>query len=200
MGSHGGVEYSFDDLGGYATISIDTRVFGEAAILKTAYWLTDQYYLYLFRDGTHPESKLIVELRLKKQGDQIFLENACREFSNNLLDQEVRQTVQAETSGLRDSLVQKAFFEGRPRAFAGQAILINCHSRLIDNSLYPKKAVADAKMAYKDYCNFSVESASGNQVKLTVEVKLNQARDSHEVILGFWNYLLDRSCQIKAEV
>jgi His-Xaa-Ser system protein HxsD len=119
MGSHGGVEYSLDDLGGYATISVDTRVFSEAAILKTAYWLTDQYYLYLFRDNAHPESKLIVELRLKKQGDHNSLENACRVFSNQLLDQEVRQVVQAETSGLRDSLVQKAFFEGRPQALAG---------------------------------------------------------------------------------
>lgn len=120
MGSTGVIEYSLDDLGGYATVCIDTRVFSEAAILKTAYWLTDQYYLYLYRDNAHSESILIVELRLKKLGENnAALESACREFSNHLIDQEVRQIVQAETSGLRDSLVQKAFFEGRPQVLAG---------------------------------------------------------------------------------
>lgn len=76
----------------------------------------------------------------------------------------------------------------------------NSQSRLIDNSLYPKKAVADAKMAYKDYCSFTIESVQGNLLKLTVEVKGGHEQDSRNVIFGFWNYLLDRSCQIKAEV
>lgn len=114
--SKGGIECSLDDLGGYATICIDTRVFSEAAILKTAYWLTDTYFLYLFRDNQNPSSKLTVELRLKEPGENAqSLEIACRKFGNHLLDQEVRQVVQTETAGLRDALVQKAFFEGRPR-------------------------------------------------------------------------------------
>lgn len=115
--SKGGIECSSDDLGEYATICIDTRVFSVAAILKTAYWLTDIYFLYLFRDNQYPASKLTVELRLKEPVENTqSLEIACREFGNHLLDQEVRQVVQTETAGLRDALVQKAFFEGRPRA------------------------------------------------------------------------------------
>lgn len=115
MYGQGGVECSLDDLGGYATICVDTRVFSEAAILKTAYWLTDSYFLYLSRDCQDPASKLSVELRLKEPSDNVqqLLKIACREFGNHLLDQEVRQVVQTETAGLRDALVQKAFFEGR---------------------------------------------------------------------------------------
>ena len=113
-----GIEYSLDDLGACAVICIDTRVFSETAIMKSAYWLTDDYYLYLSRDKADPASKLLVELRLKEPSadSQKLLEVACRRFGNNLIDQEVRQTVQVETAKLRDTLVQKAFFEGRPRS------------------------------------------------------------------------------------
>ena len=117
MSDTGGIEYSLDDLGECATICVDTRVFSEASILKTAYWLTDDYYIYLSRSPKDPAIILSVELRQKepsKNGHNV-LEAACRKFSNNLIDQEVRQIVQSETSPLRDALVQKAFFEGRPR-------------------------------------------------------------------------------------
>lgn len=116
MSDNGGVEYSLDDLGQYATIVIDTRVFSETAIMKTAYWLTEDYYVYLSRDNKDPATFLSAELRLKESSENTpkLLEIACREFGNHLIDQEVRQAVQTETSVFRDALVQKAFFEGRP--------------------------------------------------------------------------------------
>ena len=79
---------------------------------KTAYWLTDIYFLYLFRDNQNPSSKLTIDLGRLKEPDENAqsLEIACRRFGNRLLDQEVRQVVQTETAGLRDALVQKAFF------------------------------------------------------------------------------------------
>jgi len=117
MSDTGGIEYSLDDLGEYATICVDTRVFSEASILKTAYWLTDEYYIYLTRDKKDPEVRLIAELRLKELSESSLnlLETACRKFGNQLIDQEVRQFVQTETSVLRDTLVKKAFFEGHPQ-------------------------------------------------------------------------------------
>lgn len=111
------ISCSLDDLGEYATICIDTRVFSETAIMKTAYWLTEEYFLFLFRDTKDPATSLSVELRLKDPAEntQKLLETACRKFGNHLIDQEVRQVVQTETAAFRDALVQKAFFEGRPR-------------------------------------------------------------------------------------
>lgn len=78
--------------------------------------------------------------------------------------------------------------------------MLNSHTRILDNNIYPKKAVADARMAYRDYCDFAIESTASHTVKLTVAVKSEHENNSREIILGFWNYLLDRSCQIKAEV
>lgn len=110
------VKCSLDNLGGYASICVDTRVFCDTAILKTAYWLTDKFYLYLSMGQEEPYF-LYVEIRLKEKhpNSKEMLEDVCREFNNLLVDQEVRQKILAETSTIRDTLVQKAFFEGKPR-------------------------------------------------------------------------------------
>lgn len=72
-------------------------------------------------------------------------------------------------------------------------------SRVIDNKFYPKKAVADAKMAYREYCEFSIEPLSGQKACLNVRVKVDYVTNERDVLLGFWNYLLDRACQIVLE-
>ena len=41
-----------DSLGAYATANVDTEVYGETVLLKTAYWFTDQYYLFSRRIKT----------------------------------------------------------------------------------------------------------------------------------------------------
>lgn len=100
-----------DSLGAYATANVDTEVYGETVLLKTAYWFTDQYYLFLTADKNN--NSINVEFRLK-QGDSVEkLKEACAEFCNSLLDQSVRQRVLEETSAIRDSLIRKAFFEGK---------------------------------------------------------------------------------------
>ena len=108
-----------DELGVFARVSVDPNVFSEVAILKTAYWFTDQHYLFLSKNKS--SGLLDVEFRLK-QGDAIEqLKTACGEFWNNLLDQEVRQKVLLETAPLRDTLLKKAFLEAKaplPRGIA----------------------------------------------------------------------------------
>ena len=100
-----------DELGVFARVSVDPNVFSEVAILKTAYWFTDQHYLFLSKNKS--SGLLDVEFRLK-QGDAIEqLKTACGEFWNNLLDQEVRQKVLLETAPLRDTLLKKAFLEAK---------------------------------------------------------------------------------------
>ncbi|HDL85392.1 MAG TPA: His-Xaa-Ser system protein HxsD [Candidatus Acetothermia bacterium] len=106
-----------DSLGVYVRVSVDPKVFSEIAILKTAYWFTDNYYLYLANNRV--TGLLDVEFRLK-QGDDIGrLKAVCGEFLNGMLDQAVRQRVLEETAGVRDTLLKKAFFEAKLPSPAG---------------------------------------------------------------------------------
>jgi His-Xaa-Ser system protein HxsD len=100
-----------DVLGAFVQVDVDTAVYSETAVLKTAYWFTDSHYLFLSRlpGGT----VLTVELRQKQATSLADLQAACGEFANRLLDAEVRQRVLAETSTVRDTLIRKAFFEAK---------------------------------------------------------------------------------------
>jgi His-Xaa-Ser system protein HxsD len=100
-----------DELGVYARVSIDPNIFSDTAIFKTAYWFTDQYYLFLSKQID--TGLLDVEFRLKDGTSIDNLKIACGEFCNNLLDQEIRQKVLKETMVVRDTLVKKAFFEAK---------------------------------------------------------------------------------------
>lgn len=104
-------ESGADELGVFARVSVDPQVFSETAILKTAYWFTDQHYLFIAKN---PDTGMFdVEFRLKEGGSLDKLKAACGEFWNNILDQEVRQKVLGETATVRDTLIKKAFFEAR---------------------------------------------------------------------------------------
>jgi His-Xaa-Ser system protein HxsD len=100
-----------DELGPFVQFDVDTSVYSETAVLKTAYWFTDSHYLFLSRlpRGT----VLTVELRQKQGTSLADLQAAGGEFANRLLDAEVRQRVLAETSNVRDTLIRKAFFEAK---------------------------------------------------------------------------------------
>ncbi len=109
--STAGFALGADALGVFARVSVDPAVYSETAILKTAYWLTDRYYVYFASNAA--TGLLDVELRLKQGEDEAALKAACGELWNAILDQEVRQRVLAETSAVRDTLLRKAFFEAR---------------------------------------------------------------------------------------
>ena len=100
-----------DELGVFAQASVDSTVFSETAIFKTAYWFTDLYYLFLAKNRI--TGMLDVEFRPKKGDDLEELKVACGEFWNKLLDHEVRQKVLSETAVVRDVLIKKAFFDAR---------------------------------------------------------------------------------------
>lgn len=104
-----------DELGVYAWICVDPSIFPQIAVLKTAYWFTERFYLYLSRSS---DARLRVEIRHKTSGTTDELASACREFCNSLLDQVVRLRVLQETSTVRDSLIRKAFFDVQDPAAA----------------------------------------------------------------------------------
>lgn len=104
-------ESACDELGVYARISVDPNVFSKSAILKTAYWCTDQHYLFIVVNRS--TGMFDVEFRLKEGDSLDKLKAACGEFWNKILDSEVRQRVLGETEVIRDTLVKKAFFEAK---------------------------------------------------------------------------------------
>jgi len=105
------LRWGTDSLGVVAYLSADTSIYSKTAVFKTAYWYTDRCYLFLSRPLDSPET-IQVEIRARTTLSRDELLSLCREFANNLIDQQVRQDVIAETGNIRDALVKKAFFEG----------------------------------------------------------------------------------------
>lgn len=104
-----------DDLGVYARVCVDPGLYSTTAIFKTAYWFTDQCYLFLAKRAALIE----VEFRLKSGDSEDQLRCVCGQFLNSLLDQSVRQRVLEETSGIRDTLLRKAFFDAKAEVASG---------------------------------------------------------------------------------
>lgn len=69
------------------------------------------------------------------------------------------------------------------------------NSRTLDNSLYSKSAVSAARHAFEAYCSVHVRPTGGHFAELTLTILPEYAGDSSQIILEFWNYLLDSSAQ-----
>jgi His-Xaa-Ser system protein HxsD len=112
MESRAPLVFEADELGAFARICVEISTYSRVAVLKTAYWFTDRCYVYILSSRSAP-GVLEVELRLKKEETDKQLETLCREFCNQLLDQQVRQDVLGETKAIREALIEKAFSEGK---------------------------------------------------------------------------------------
>lgn len=100
-----------DILGEFAKASIDPAVYSETAVFKTAYWMTDRFYVFLDKEQS---GRWQIELR-NKPGAAVNLQEAVAEFCNSLVDHRLRDIVNAETGGIREALVKRAFMEGVPK-------------------------------------------------------------------------------------
>jgi His-Xaa-Ser system protein HxsD len=105
------IQWDTDALGGVALLTVDTSVYSQIAVFKTAYWYTDRCFLFLNKPSASSHS-IHIEIRSKSSASKEELILICREFANNLIDQQVRQQVIAETGNIRDELIRKAFSEG----------------------------------------------------------------------------------------
>ena len=86
---------------------VDETVYSREAVLRACYWFTDRCYLFVSRSGPQ---RLRVSIRAKRGGPS--LESVAGDFGNTLLDHQVRQEIERETSRLRELIVAKAFAEG----------------------------------------------------------------------------------------
>ena len=72
-------------------------------------------------------------------------------------------------------------------------------TRNIDNKIYSRKALAEAREAYGNYCTIRATPAEGGGVSVTVQLKPEYRNEARQVILEFWNFFLDSSCKHKLE-
>lgn len=69
------------------------------------------------------------------------------------------------------------------------------YTREISNSIYTKKDLAEARQAFVKYLSVQVLPVSKGRVLLTIKVKSEYLSQEREVILEFFNYLMDTSIQ-----
>jgi len=86
---------------------VDETVYSREAVLRACYWFTDRCYLFVSRPGPQ---RLLVSIRAKPGGPS--LDGVAGDFGNALLDHQVRQEIERETSRIRELIVAKAFAEG----------------------------------------------------------------------------------------
>ena len=101
------IAYAKDELGHCLTLQISTKVFPLEVVQQTAYWYTDDYYLFI--DISPDGSRIIVEFRIKKGDSLEGLDVAVKQFCNDLVDQFVRKQVKSETREIETIIVKRAF-------------------------------------------------------------------------------------------
>jgi His-Xaa-Ser system protein HxsD len=92
--------------GGVLRLLVDETIYSREAVLRACYWFTDRCYLFISREAP---GRLEVTVRAKPGGPA--LEAVAGEFSNALLDQQVRLDIERETRVVRELIVAKAFAE-----------------------------------------------------------------------------------------
>ena len=73
------------------------------------------------------------------------------------------------------------------------------YTRHIDNGIYSRKALAEAREAYGEYCTIRATPSTSGDVAVTLQLKPEYTNEARQVILEFWNFFLDSSCKHKLE-
>jgi len=89
-------------------LEVDTTIYGQEAVLRAAYKFTDRCYVFIEGDKIRAGS-LIVALTPKAS---LSVGALIGEFCNELLDQQVRESLSREFGDIRTLIVAQAFAEG----------------------------------------------------------------------------------------
>src|SRR5260370_4599483 len=92
--------------GPVCTLTIDKRIYGLEAIKKTAYKFADRASVLINPDGTDTVSVsfAFVGKHAASEPDQVIAD-----FSNELLDQDLREIIKRESTSLRNLILAHAF-------------------------------------------------------------------------------------------
>lgn len=88
------------------TVTVSTALYPREALLRACYVFTDRCYLFL-----QPEGADRVCVRFRKRRQSADLSRIVADFSNELLNQALRFSIESETRGIRELIVTQAFAE-----------------------------------------------------------------------------------------
>lgn len=96
-----------------ATLSVDKKVYSKSAVLKVCYWFSEDLYFQVREDDNH----LSIAVRLReatptlKRPSVKKIDEWMPDILNALVDSQLREEIQAETAGIRELIIAKAFAE-----------------------------------------------------------------------------------------
>lgn len=87
------------------TLNLDVSFYNREAILNTAYYFTDQCYISLesYNDKT---AKVVFS---HKDKENVDLNLVIKDFSNKLIDQQLRHSIAKETDEIKKLIIKEAF-------------------------------------------------------------------------------------------
>jgi His-Xaa-Ser system protein HxsD len=92
-----------------STLRVDTSIYSKFCIFRACYKFTGSVYLFLSRAAGAPD-EIIVNFTAKPGGRA--LQEIMSEFSNELIDQSLRETLDERFGPIRNLIVAQAFAEG----------------------------------------------------------------------------------------
>ncbi len=96
-----------------AIIFLESQIYSKEAILRACYWYTNLAFIQILPSSS--SHKLIVHISLKQTSsslenpEPVKIADLIGEFCNSVLDFELRRQVEAETAGVRQLILAKAF-------------------------------------------------------------------------------------------
>jgi His-Xaa-Ser system protein HxsD len=95
--------------GDRVALELDLSIYSTEAILRAAYKLTDRCYVFLAR--VQQPDRLVAVLALKKATTPEALRTLVGEFSNEVIDQRIRESLASEFSSIQTLIIAQAFSE-----------------------------------------------------------------------------------------
>jgi His-Xaa-Ser system protein HxsD len=88
-------------------VHLDTGIYSRQAIFRTSCSYTDRCYIFL-----SASDKTGLNVIISRKNQQTDLQDLCGNFCNELIDQQLRVDIAAETADIRTLIVAQAFAEG----------------------------------------------------------------------------------------
>lgn len=68
-------------------------------------------------------------------------------------------------------------------------------SRTVDTRIYSRRALVDAQAAFRNHCRVEIRYVDHARVGVTVRPVATDNAEWRRVVLEFWNFALDATCQ-----
>ncbi len=72
-------------------------------------------------------------------------------------------------------------------------------SRTVSLTIYSRSALAATQAAFREHCRVSTVPVTSDRLLVSIMPLMMTPEEVRTMLLEFWNYFLDRSCQEKLE-